>query len=63
MYFLWEIPQLKMAGPILDIRGIGAFFGAKIFIKQAFCLLAIPNQMSFLTISNEYFISKIKATV
>ena len=41
------------SGPILDIRGMGAFFGANVFKKGAFCLLAPPNQMSFLTISNE----------
>ena len=29
-----------MPGPILDIRGIGAFFGAYFLIKKAFCLLA-----------------------
>ena len=44
---------LKCPGPILDIRGMGAFFGANIFKKGAFCLLVTPNQMSLLTISNE----------
>ena len=40
-------------GPVLDIRGMGVFFGANVFKKGPFCLLAPPNQMSFLTISNE----------
>ena len=52
MYFLWEIPTEK-TGPILDIRGTGAFFGANIFKQGAFCLLAPPNQMLFLTNFNE----------
>ena len=39
--------------PILDIRGIAAFFRENIFKKVAFCLFAPPNQISFLTISNE----------
>ena len=46
-------PNLKKTGSILDIWGIGAFFGANIFKKGAFSLLAPPNQMSILTISNE----------
>ena len=41
-----------MSGPILDIRGMDAFFGANIF-KNTFCLLPPPNQMSFLTIINK----------
>ena len=48
-----EIIALYIPGPILDIRGMGAFFGANVFKKGAFCLLAPPNQMSFLTVSNE----------
>ena len=40
-------------GPILDIRGMGVFFGANVFKKKAFCLLTPLNQMSFLTTSNE----------
>ena len=45
--------NLKKTGSILDIWGIGAFFGVNIFKKGAFCLPPPPNQMSFLTISNE----------
>ena len=40
-------------GPFLDIRGMDAFFGGNVFKKGAFRLLAPPNQMPFLTISNE----------
>ena len=51
-----------MSGPILDIRGMVAFFGANFFKKVTFCLLASPKQMSFLTISNEKkFFSKLRA--
>ena len=44
---------MQGAGPILDIRGMGVFFGANVFKKGLFCLLASPKEMSFLTISNE----------
>ena len=40
-------------GSILDIGGMGAFFGGIFSEKGHFCLLAPPKQMSFLTISNE----------
>ena len=32
---------------------MGTFCGANVFKKGAFCLLALPNQMLFLTISNK----------
>ena len=35
--------------------GMGTFFGAKVFQKGAFCLLAPTNQVSFLTFANEIF--------
>ena len=46
------------SGPILDIGSMGASFRAHFFEKRAFSLLAHPNQMSFLTISNENVFSK-----
>ena len=51
----------NFTGPILDIRGMGAFFGANVFKKGLFCLLAPPNQMSFLTIISENVFPKIRA--
>ena len=51
-----------MSGPILDIRGMVAFFGANFFKKVTFCLLASPKQMSFLTISNENIFFKNQGT-
>ena len=49
-------------GPILDIRVMGAFFGAHFLKKKAFCLLAPPKQMLFLTISNENIFLKTQGT-
>ena len=43
----------RKARPILDIRGMCAFFWANVLKKGTFYLLALPNQMSSLTISNE----------
>ena len=48
------------AEPILDIGGILDIFGAYVLEKRAFCLLAPPKQMSFLTISNENIFSKLR---
>ena len=36
----------------VDVRDIGAIFGADLS-EKGICLLALPKQMSFLTISNE----------
>ena len=41
---------------------MGAFFGASVFKKGAFYLIAPPNQMSFLTISNENIFFKNQGT-
>ena len=38
--------------PILDSE-IGTLFGAHFLGKRAFCLLTLPKQMPFLTISNK----------
>ena len=42
-------------GAILDSEGMGAFFGAHFSEKRAFCLLTLPKQMPFLTISSNFF--------
>ena len=39
--------------PILDSEGVGALFAAHFLEKSAFCLLTLPKQMPFLTISNK----------
>ena len=44
---------LKQSGSILDIGGMHAYFGGQFLMKRVFCLLAPPEQMSFLTISNK----------
>ena len=54
--------QSLLAGPILDNVGMGAFFWGTFSEKRAFCLLAIPKQMSFFTISNENIFSKTEGT-
>ena len=51
---------LKDTGPTLDIGGMGTFLGA--FFLRAFCLLAPPKQMSFLTISNKNIFLKTEGT-
>ena len=51
-----------LPGPILDSEGMGAFFGAHYSEKRAFCLLAPPKQMPFLTISNKNIFFKTKGT-
>ena len=38
--------------PILDSE-IGTLFGAHFLGRRAFCLLTLPKQMPFLTISNK----------
>ena len=43
--------SVKIIG--IHVRDMGAFLGANFFKKRAFCLLAPPKQMSFLTISNQ----------
>ena len=45
--------KIKKKPMLLNIRGMGAFFGAYVFKKRVFCLLAPRNQISFLTIINE----------
>ena len=60
---LWKRKIRKLqAGPILDSEGMGAFFWAPFLEKRAFCLLAPPKQMSFLTISNKNIFFKTKGT-
>ena len=57
-YMLWVVwignflIRSALAWPILDIGGMGAFFGGTFSEKRLFCLLARPKQMS-LNISNE----------
>ena len=41
---------------------MGAFFGATLFGKRTFCLLAPLKQMSFLTISNKNVLFKTQGT-
>ena len=41
--------------PILDNKVIGALFGAHFSEKRAFCLLPLPKQMPFLTISKKKY--------
>ena len=48
-----DLDHLIFSGPILHTRGMGAFFYGTTSKKRAFCLLAPPKQMIFLTISNE----------
>ena len=50
-------------GPILDGEGMGVFLGHIFSEKRAFCLLAPPKKMPFLTISNitKIFFSKLRA--
>lgn len=42
--------------PIPEIWGTGAYFGAYVAKKRAFCLLAFPKEMLFFTIFNKFFI-------
>ena len=49
-------------GPILDIGGMGAFFGGIFYEKMAFCLLAPSKQLTFLTVSNENICFKTQGT-
>ena len=49
-------------GPILDSEGMGSFFGAHFSEKRAFSLLAFPNQIAFLTISNKNIFFKTRST-
>ena len=51
-----------LTGPILDIMGMGAFYKDKFSEKKAFCLLAPPKQLSFLTTLNENIFFKSKGT-
>ena len=44
---------ITVSGPILDSRGMSAFFWGTFSEKEVFCLLLPPKQMSFLTISHE----------
>ena len=59
---LLSLVAVHCPGPILDIRGMGAIFWGTFFEKKAFCLLAPPKQMSFLTISNENIFLKTQST-
>ena len=52
MYFIY-LYLLTNTWPILDSEGIGALFGAYFLEKSASCLLTLPKQMPFLTISNK----------
>ena len=52
----------KWSGSILDIGSMVAFFRPCFLKKMAFCLLATPKRMSFLTISNENFFFKTQGT-
>ena len=55
-------PGKTPTGPILHIPGMGAFFAGTFSEKRSFCLLALPKQMSFLTISNENIFLKTQGT-
>ena len=50
--FVHFISNIIKAEPILDIGDMGVFFRVYFLKKRAFCLLAPPKQMPFLTISN-----------
>ena len=45
---------------MLDSKGIGTLYGAYFLVKRAFCLLTLPKQMSFLTISNKNISFKVQ---
>ena len=42
---------------------MGAFFGENVFKNRTFCLLAPPNQMSFLTIINKNIGTRLSAII
>ena len=52
VYFIY-LYLFTNISPILDSEGMGASFGAHFLEKRAFCLLTVPKQMPFLTISNK----------
>ena len=52
---------MDITGRILDIGGIGAFFGGRFFTKIIF-LLAPPKQISFAKIANNTIFSKSEGT-
>ena len=63
LFNMLKILQMNVVvGPILDNEGMGAFFGVHFSEKRAFCLLAPPKQVSFLTISNKNIFFKTEGT-
>ena len=61
-FFFIIIENLLLSGPILDIRGMGAFFYGIFSEKRVFCFLAPPKQMSVLTTPNENIFFKTQGT-
>ena len=62
MYVCIYLYLFTNIGPILDSEGMGAFFGANFSEEETFCLVTLPKQMPFLTISNKMFFSKLRTT-
>ena len=62
IFFFHNIENLLLSGPILDIRGMGAFFYGIFSEKRVFCFLAPPKQMSVLTAPNENIFFKTQGT-
>ena len=62
--FCMKCLSYVVTGHIIDIGGMGAFFGGTFSEKKAFFffLLASPKQLSFLTISNENIFLKTQCT-
>ena len=52
---------MDITGRILDIGGIGEFFGGRFFTK-IICLLAPPKQISFAKITYKTIFSKCQGT-
>ena len=59
---LLPLVAVHCPGPILDIRGMGAIFEGTFSEKRTFFLLALPKQVSFLTISKEKIFLKTQST-
>ena len=57
LYYLYSLCMCVFYYFILFIykysEGIGALFGAHFLVKRALCLLTLPKQMPFLTISDK----------
>ena len=52
VYFIY-LHLFTNTWPIFDSKGIDALFKAHFLEKRIFCLLTLPKQMPFLTISNK----------